>query len=153
MIWQVIPEKTFNNLLEMCQKCPNSYCLDQKKVNKRDSDLKKKEKEKNKLFPNRFGNWFRKQTRICAKTAKSVTFWTKKMKQNNSEYKNSSLVGQINCKNTKKKSKLLVKCFVNSFRKDPQISARNVPKRPEMSLFEHRKKSNKRIGISKLALQ
>ena len=51
------------------------------------------------------------------------------------------------------KSKLLVKCFVNSFRKNPPISARNVPKLPAMSLFEPRKKSKKRIAISKLALE
>ena len=70
-----------------------------------------------------------------------------------SQYKNSSLVGQIDCKNMKEKSKLLVKCFVNSFRKMPPISARNVPKLPGMSLFEPRKKSKKRIAISKLALQ
>ena len=75
------------------------------------------------------------------------------MKQKDSEYQNPSLVGQIDCKNTKEKSKLLVKCFVNSFRKNPPISARNVPKLPEMSLFEPRKKSKKRIAISKLALQ
>ena len=90
----------------------------------------------------------------CAKTAKTVTFWTKReVKQKDSEYKNSSLVGQIDCESMKEKSKLLVKCFVNSFRKNPPISARNVPKLPEMSLFEPRKKSNKGIAISKLALQ
>ena len=70
-----------------------------------------------------------------------------------SEYKNSSLVGQIDRKNAKDKSKLLVKCFVNSFRKILPISARNVPKLPEMSLFEPTKKSKKRIAISKLPLQ
>ena len=75
------------------------------------------------------------------------------MKLKDSEYKNSSRVGPIDRKNTKDKSKLLVKCFVNSFTKIPRISARNVPKLPEMSLFEPRKKSKKRIGISKLALQ
>ena len=75
------------------------------------------------------------------------------MKLKDSEYKNSSLVSQIDRKNTKEKSKLLVKCFVNSFTKIPPISARNVPKLPEMSLFEPRKKSKKRIAISKLALQ
>ena len=69
------------------------------------------------------------------------------MKLKDSEYKNSSLVCQIDCKNTSQKSKLLVKCFVNSFRKNP------VPKLPEMSLFEPRQKSKKRIVISKLALQ
>ena len=53
----------------------------------------------------------------------------------------------------KEKSKLLVKCFVNSFRKIPPISARNVPELPEMSLFELRKKSKKRIATSELALQ
>ena len=62
-------------------------------------------------------------------------------------------MGQIDRKNTKDKSKLLVKCFVNSFTKIPPISARNVPKLPEMSLFEPRKKSKKRIAISKLVLQ
>ena len=75
------------------------------------------------------------------------------MKLKNSEYKNSSVIGQIDRKNTKEKSKLLVKCFVNSFRKIPPISARNVPKLPEMSLVERRKKSKKRIAISKFALQ
>ena len=75
------------------------------------------------------------------------------MKRKDSKYKNFSLVGQFYCKNTKEKSKLLVKCFVNSFRKNPPISARDVPKMPEMSLFEPRKKSKKSIAISKLALQ
>ena len=74
------------------------------------------------------------------------------MKLKDREYKNSSLVSQVNRKNTKDKSKLLAKSFVNSFTKVPPISARNVPKLPEMSLFEPRKKSKKRIAISKLAL-
>ena len=55
--------------------------------------------------------------------------------------------------NTKEKSKLLVKCFVNSFRKNAPISAKNMPKLPEMSLFERRKRSKKRIAISNLAVQ
>ena len=72
--------------------------------------------------------------------AKNVSFRTeKKVKLKDSKYKNSSLVGQINRKNTKEKSKLLVKCFVNSFTKIPPISARNVPKLPKLSLFEPRK--------------
>ena len=75
------------------------------------------------------------------------------MKLNDGKYKNSSLVGQIDRKNTKEKGQLLGKCFANSFTKIPPISARNVPKLPEMSLFEPRKKSKKRISISKLALQ
>ena len=75
------------------------------------------------------------------------------MKLKDSEYKNSSQVGHIDRKNTKEKRKLLVKCFVKSFTKIPPISARNVPKLPEMSLFEPTKKSKKRIAISKLALQ
>ena len=75
------------------------------------------------------------------------------MKLKDSEYKNSSLIGQIDRTNTKEKSKLLVKCFVNSFRKFPPISARNVPKLPEMSLFEPTKKSKKSIAISKIALK
>ena len=73
------------------------------------------------------------------------------MKQKDSEYKKFSLVGQIDCKITKEKSIIVVKCFVNSFTKIPPISARNVPKLPEMSLFEP--KTKKRIAISKLALQ
>ena len=90
----------------------------------------------------------------CAKTAKSVSFGTeKKVKLKDTEYKNSSLVSQIDCKNTKDKSKLLAKSFVNSFTKIPPISARNVPKLPEMSLFEPTKKSKKGIAFSKLALQ
>ena len=75
------------------------------------------------------------------------------MKEKDSEYKNSSLVGQIDCKKTKEKSTLLVKCFVNSFRENTPISARNVPKLPEMSLVKQEKKSKKRIAISKLTLQ
>ena len=75
------------------------------------------------------------------------------MKQKDSKYNNSSLAGQTDCKNTKGKSKLFIKCFVNSSRKNPPISARNVPKLPEMSLFEPSKKSKKRIAISKLAIQ
>ena len=75
------------------------------------------------------------------------------MKLKDSEYKNSSLVDHIDCKNKKEQSKLLIKCFVNSFRKNPPISARNVPKLPEMSLFEPRKEPKKRIAISKLARQ
>ena len=72
----------------------------------------------------------------CAKRANNVIFWTKrKVKQKDSENSNSTLVGQSDYKNTKEKSKLLVKCFVNSFRKNPPISARNVPKLPELSLF------------------
>ena len=62
-----------------------------------------------------------------------------------SEYKNSSLVSQIDRKNTKDKSKLLVKCFFNSFTKIPPISARNVPKLPETPLFEPKEKRNNRI--------
>ena len=75
------------------------------------------------------------------------------MKLKDTEYKNSSLVSQIDRKDTKEKSKLLLKCFVNSFTKIPPISATNVTKLPEMSLFEPTKKSKKRIAISKLALQ
>ena len=75
------------------------------------------------------------------------------MKLKDSRYKNSSLVSQIDRKNTKEKSKLLLKWFVNSFTKIPPISARNVPKLLGMSHFEPRKKSKKRIEISKLALQ
>ena len=75
------------------------------------------------------------------------------MKQKDSEYKDSFLVGQIDRKNTKEKSILLLKCFVNSFRRNPPISARNVPKMPEIPLFEPRKISKKRIVITKLALQ
>ena len=88
------------------------------------------------------------------KRAKSVSFGTeKKVKLKDSEYKNSSLEAQIDRTNKKEKSELLVKCFVNSFTKVPPISARNVPKLPEMSLFEPRKKSKERIAISKLGLQ
>ena len=75
------------------------------------------------------------------------------MKLKDSEYEISSLASHFDRKNTKDKSKLLVKGFVNSFTKIPPISARNVPKLAEMSLFEPRKKSKKSIAISKLALQ
>ena len=77
----------------------------------------------------------------------------KKVEKKDSEYKNFTLVGHNDCKNKKEKSKLLVKCFVNSFRKNPPISGRNVPKLHEMSIFKPSKKSKKRIAISKLALQ
>ena len=77
----------------------------------------------------------------------------KKVKLKDSEYKNSSLVGQINRKNTKDKSKLLVQCFANSFTKISPIPDRNVPKLPERSLFEPTKKSKKTIAISKVAFQ
>ena len=95
-----------------------------------------------------------KKTPICAKNvlkcSKRVTFWTrKKVKQKDSKYERSPLVDQIDCKNTKKKSKLLVKWFGNSFRKTPPISARNVPKLPKISLFEQKKSPKKRIAISK----
>ena len=82
-----------------------------------------------------------------------LSFFEQKVKQEDSEYRNSSLVGQIDCKNMKENRKLLVKCFVNSFRKNPPISARNMPKLPEMSLFEPRKKPKKRMATSKFALQ
>ena len=75
------------------------------------------------------------------------------MKQRDNEYKYSFLVGQIDCKITKEKTQLLIKCFVNSFRNNPSIFVRNVRKLPKLSLFEPRKKSKKRIAISKLALQ
>ena len=157
MIWQVIQKKTSNNALEMCQNCLRSHCLNQEKVNKKDSDLKKKEKEKSKLLPNWFGNWFRKKTQICAKCVPNVCqkcyfLNQKKVKQKDSQYKNFTLVVQIDCKRTKEKSKLLVKCFVNSCRKNRPICARNVPKLPEIPLFEPRKKSKKRIASTKISL-
>ena len=90
--------------------------------------------------------------KMCQKCAKRVSCGTKKkVSQKDSENKNCSLAGQIDCKKTKEKSKLRVKCFVNSFRKNPPVSARKVPKLPEVSLFEPRKKSKKRIAILKLA--
>ena len=91
--------------------------------------------------------------KMCQNGQKCYFLNQKKLKQKDREHKNSSLIGQIDCKNTKEKSNLLLKCFVNSFRKNPPISARNVPKLPEMSLFEPRKKSKKRIAIAKLAHQ
>ena len=75
------------------------------------------------------------------------------MKLKDREYKKSSLVGQIDRRNTNEKNKLLVKCFVKPFTEISPISARNVPKMPEMSRFEPRKNPKKRIPISKLALQ
>ena len=90
---------------------------------------------------------------MCQNGQKCYLLNQKKVKQKDSEYKNSSVIRQSYCKITKEKSKLLVKCFVNAFRKNPPISASNVPKLPEMSLFKRRKKSYKRIAKSKLALQ
>ena len=84
----------------------------------------------------------------------NVTFWAKKkVKEKDSEYNNFTVVGQIDCKKTKEKSKLMTKCFVNSFRKNHPISATNVPKLPGRPLFKPRKKTKKRIAISKLAVQ
>ena len=78
--------------------------------------------------------------KMCQNGRKCYFLNQKKVKQKDSEHKISCLIGQNDCKNTKEKSKLHVKCFVNSFRKNPLISARNVPKLPEISLFEPRKK-------------
>ena len=77
----------------------------------------------------------------------------KKVKEKDSDLKISSLVGQIDCKNRKKKVKLLSKLLANSFRKNPPICAGNVPKLPKRSLFEPREKSQKRMGTSKFAFQ
>ena len=90
---------------------------------------------------------------MCQNSQKCYFLNQKKLKQKDSEYINCSVLGQIDCKHAKKNSKFLLKCFVNSFRKNPPISARNVPKLPEMSLFEPRKKSKKTIAISKKAHQ
>ena len=73
------------------------------------------------------------------------------MKVKDREYKNSSLVGQIDCRNRKKNSKLLAKCFDNSFRKNHPISARKVPKLPEMSLLEARKKFKEKDSDLKIS--
>ena len=67
-------------------------------------------------------------------------FFKQKVKQKDRKLKVPSLVRQIDRKNTKNISKLLVKRYVNSFRKDPTICAGNVPKLPELSLFEVKKK-------------
>ena len=91
--------------------------------------------------------------KMCQNGQKCYSGTEKKVKLKDSEYNKSSLVGQIDQEIAKEKSKLLVKCFVNSFTKIPPISARNVPKLPGMSLFEPRKSSNKRIAILKIALQ
>ena len=87
------------------------------------------------------------------KHPKVLLFNQKKSETEGWRVQKFSLLGQIDYKNTKEESKLLIKCFVNSLKKNPPISARNVAKLPEMSLFEPRKKSKKRIAISKLALQ
>ena len=49
----------------MCQNCLKSHCLNQKSLNKQNSHVKKKEKKKNKLLPNRFGNLLGKKTAVC----------------------------------------------------------------------------------------
>ena len=160
-------EKILQYVLEMCQNCLKCHFLNQEKITEKDGDLKicppigqidqKNVKNMEKFPLNWFGNWFRKNlqyvVKICQNGQRCYFLNQKKVKQKDSKYNNSSLVGQIDCKNTKGKSKLLVNCFVNSFRKNPPISARNVPKLPEMSLFEPSKKSKKRIAISKLAIQ
>ena len=141
----------------MYQKCLKSHCLNQKIFHKKDSDLKTKEKQKNELLPNRFGNSFRGKIQyvptMFQNSQKCYFLNQKKVKQKDSEFKNFSLVGKTACKNAKEKSKLLLKCFFNLFRKDPPLSAINVPKLPEMSMFDPRNKSKKSIEISEFALQ
>ena len=62
--------------------------------------------------------------------------------------KTFSQVGEINHKNEQNMDKLLSNFFGKFFRTKPPICARNVPKLTEMSLFEPRKKSTKRIVFS-----
>ena len=82
----------------------------------------------------------------CVKTAQNVTFWTKrKATEKDGDLKFCPPVGQIEHKNVKNMDKLLSNWF--------DKSASNVPKLPEMSFLQPRKKSKKRIAISKLALQ
>ena len=90
--------------------------------------------------------------KTCQNGRKCYFLNQKKMKQRDSQYKNFTLVVQIDCKRTKEKSKLLVKCFVNSCRKNRPICARNVPKLPEIPLFEPRKKSKKRKANTRISL-
>ena len=54
---------------------------------------------------------------VCQNGQKCYFLNQKKVKQKDSKYKKSSLAGQSNCKSTKEKSKLLVKCFVKSLKK------------------------------------
>ena len=89
--------------------------------------------------------------KMCPNGQKCYFLKQKKVNQNDSEYKNSSLLGPIDCKNTKKKSKLLGKYFVNSFRKNPPISAGNVPKLPEMSLFRAKRKIKEKNSDLKIS--
>ena len=58
--------------------------------------------------------------KMCQKGQRGYFLNKKKVKQKDSSYKNSFLPGQIDCKNTKEKSKLLIKSCVNSFRKTLQ---------------------------------
>ena len=155
----------------MCYNCAKVawkftfWCI--KKVKQRNSNLKissevgwinrKKTNERNKLLPRRFGNSFRKKLqhlpKMCQNGQNCCFSNKKKVKRRDSKFINSHQVSPIDRKNTKDKSKLLLKWFVNSFRKNPPICARNVLKLPEMSLFKQRKKSEKRIAISEFALQ
>ena len=77
----------------------------------------------------------------------------KKVKEKDTNLKNSSPVGRIDRKKSKKKMKLLLKWFSASFKKNPPICAENVPKVPKMSLIEPREKSQNRMATSKFALQ
>ena len=107
------------------------------------------------ITPKSIWQLIQKKTSICAKTVpkspKLLLFQPKKSETMDSKFKNSSVVGQIDRKKTKEKSRFFLKCFGNSFRKLSPISARNVTKLPEMSLFEATKRSTKMIAISKLA--
>ena len=77
-------------------------------------DLKKKKKKQNKLLPNRFGHWFRKKSPICAKNVPKRP----KVLVLDSPLIFSTPVGQLERKTRKKKIKLPLKWFANSFRKN-----------------------------------
>ena len=114
-------------------------------------------KGKSKLLVKCFFNSFRKNPPISAGNVpdclKCHFLNQQKSQRKDSDLKTSSPVRQIDRKKRKKKIKLLLKWFANSFRKNPPICAVNVPKLPKMSLFEPREKLQKSLATLKFALQ
>ena len=161
-------EQKLQYVLKLCQNGQKCYFLNQKKVEQKDCEYKtsslvgqidcKNTKQKSKLLVKFFVNSFRKNPPISARNVPklpelSLFFTKKQVKEKDTDLKISSPVGQIERKKRKKKIKLLLEWFANSFRKNPPIYAGNVRKLPQMLLFEPREKSQESMATSKFALE
>ena len=168
MLCQLIHKNSSN----ICYKCGktawNVTFWTKKNVKEKDSDLKirspvgqidrKNRKKKIKLLLPWFAKSFTKNSPTCAGNvpilSKMSLFEPRKKSQKvDGDLKNCPPIGQIDHKNKKKKIKLLLKWFANSFRKHSPICTWTVPELPKMSLFEPRQKSQKRMATSRFALQ